>query len=83
MGLLRRNLLVPVPEAASPDGLDEVPHEGCERTSGRSEGREGRPTREALAEDPAGTLALPGAPFDAVRWQRAKSVCLIASQLRV
>ncbi|ERL10292.1 hypothetical protein, partial [Olsenella profusa] len=73
VGLLRRNLPVPVPEAASPDGPSEVPHEGCERTSGRSEGREGKPTREAFAEDPAGMPALPGAPFDAVRWQRAKS----------
>ncbi len=73
VGLLRRNLLVPVPEAASPDGLNEVLHEGCERTSGRSEGREGKPTREALAEDLAGMLALPGVPFDAVRWQKAKS----------
>lgn len=73
VGLLRRDLLAPVPEAASPDGPSEVLHEGCERIDGRSEGRGGRPTREALAEDPAGTLALPGAPFDAVRWQKAKS----------
>ena len=73
VGFLRRDLLAPVPEAASPDGPSEVLHEGCERIDGRSEGREGKPTREAFAEDLAGMLALPGVPFDAVRWQRAKS----------
>ena len=73
VGFLRRNLLVPVPEAGSPDGPDERLASGCDRTDARARNREGRGTAEALPEDLAGMLALPGTPFDAVRWAHARA----------
>ncbi|MDD7204498.1 MAG: hypothetical protein PUH18_09180 [Coriobacteriaceae bacterium] len=73
MGFPRRNLLVPEPSASSPAELNEMLRGGCERADASSRCRDGSPVGEALAEDPAATLALPGAPFDAVRWVRARS----------
>lgn len=46
---------------------------GCERVNASSRCRDGMPVGEALAEDLAAMLALPGAPFDAARWVRARS----------
>ena len=67
VGFLRRNLLVPVPEAGSLDGPDERLASGCDRTDAGARNREGRGTAEALPEDLAGMLALPGTPvFDSV-----------------
>lgn len=71
VGFLRRNLLVPVPEAGSLDEPDERLASGCDRINARARNREGRETAEVLPEDLAGMLALPGTPFDAVRWARA------------
>lgn len=73
VGFLRRNLLVPVPEAASVDELNEGLRAGCERINAGARNRAGAPTPEALREDLAGMLALPGAPFDAVRWTHARA----------
>ena len=73
MGFLRRNLLVPVPEVASVDELNERLRAGCERINAGARSRAGAPTPEALREDLAGMLALPGAPFDAVRWTHARA----------
>ena len=73
VGFLRRNLLVPVPEAPSLEALNAMLREGCERLNAQSSSRDGRPTMEAFQEDLAGMLELPGVPFDAVRWAKAKS----------
>ena len=73
VGLLRRNLLVPVPEADSPDGLDERLASGCDRTNAGARNREGRGTVEALPEDLAGMPALPGTPLDAAGWAHARA----------
>lgn len=73
VGFLRRNLLVPEPSVSSLAELNEMLRGGCERVNASSRCRDGRPVGEALAEDLAAMLALPGAPFDAVRWVRARS----------
>lgn len=73
VGFLRRNLLVPVPEAASLAELNARLAEGCRRVNGASRCRDGRPTPEAMAEDLAAMNALPAAAFDAVRWVSCKS----------
>jgi len=73
VGFLRRNLLVPVPEASSLDELNGMLRAGCDRINAQARNREGRPAAEAFQEDLAGMMALPGTPFDAVRWTRAKS----------
>ena len=62
VGLLRRDLPVPVPEAASPDGLDEVLHEGCERIDGRSGGRGGSPRARRSPRAPPARLPRPARP---------------------
>ena len=73
VGFIRRNLLVPVPRVGSVAELNALLHEGCERLNASSRARDGRPTAEALREDLAAMLALPSAPFDAVRWVRCRA----------
>ena len=73
VGFLRRNLLVPVPSVGSMAELNAMLADGCARLRGSSSCRDGRPAAEALQEGLAGTLALPGVAFDAVRWVRAKA----------
>lgn len=60
VGFLRRNLLVPVPEAPSLEALNAMLREGCERLNAQSVNRDGRPTAQAFQEDLAGMLELPG-----------------------
>ena len=73
VGFLRRNLLVPVPSSPTLEALNAWLAESCDRLNAASRARDGRPTPEAMAEDLAAMNALPGAPFDAVRWVRARS----------
>lgn len=73
VGFLRRNLLVPVPEASSLEELNALLAKGCQRINAASKCRGGCPTPEAMAEDLAAMPALPGVAFDAVRWISAKS----------
>ncbi|SFX65089.1 IS21 family transposase [Olsenella sp. kh2p3] len=73
VGFLRRNLLVPVPSFPALGDLNAWLAESCGRLNAASRARDGRPTPEAMAEDLAAMNALPGAPFDAVRWVRARS----------
>lgn len=73
VGFLRRNLLVPVPVADSLDEPDARLASGCGRINAGARNREGRGTAEALPEDLAGMLALPGTPFDAVGWAHARA----------
>lgn len=73
VGLLRRNLLAPVPEASSPDGPDGMPRAGCDRMDAQARNGRGSLPRRRSRGGLAGVPALPGTPFDAVRWARAKS----------
>lgn len=73
VGFLGRNLLVPVPEAPSLAAPNARLRAGCDRINASSAARSGSPTPEALAEDLAAMLALPGTAFDAVRWVKAKA----------
>ena len=73
VGFLRRNLLVPEPRVGSLGELNALLRGGCDRVNSSSLARDGRPVGEAAREDLAAMLALPGAPFDAVRWVGARS----------
>lgn len=73
VGFLRRSLLVPEPSVSSLGELNAQLRAGCDRVNASSRCRDGRPTPEALAEDLTTMLALPGVPFDAVRWVRARA----------
>jgi len=64
---------VPVPSFPSLGALNAYLADGCARLNASSRARDGRPVPEALAEDLAAMLSLPGTPFDAVRWVRARS----------
>ena len=71
VGFLRRNLLVPEPLVASLEELNASLRSGCDRLNASSLARDGRPVPEAMAEDLAAMLALPGIGLDAVRWSSA------------
>ena len=73
VGLLRRNLLVPVPEVGSMKELNAMLARGCARVSADAAARDGRGTATAFREDLSAMRALPGARFDAVRWGKAKA----------
>lgn len=73
VGFPRRNLLVPVPEAGSLEGPNGTPRDGCDRLNAQPSSGDGRPAAQAFQGDPAGMLGLPGVPFDAARWGKAKS----------
>ena len=73
VGFLRRNLLVPVPQVASLDELNEALRKGCDKIGVQAKNGAGAATQEAFVEDLASMLALPGVVFDAVRWVKAKS----------
>lgn len=73
VGFLRRNLMVPVPSAATVEELNARLLEGCEllMSSERSPG--GPTVRELFGEDLAACLPLPAERFDAVRWERRRA----------
>ena len=73
VGFLRRNLLVPVRSFGSMEELNRHLAAGCAGLNAASRARDGRPTPEALAAALAEMRALPGVPFDAVRWVPAKA----------
>lgn len=47
--------------------------EGYERLNPSPRARDGRPTAEALREELAAMIALPSAPFNAIRWARCRA----------
>lgn len=67
VGFLRRNLMVPVPEAADLGSLNARLLAGCDALLDRPHYREGVPIRSLLAEDPGALLPLASARFDCVR----------------
>lgn len=73
VGFLRRNLLVPEPRVASVKELNANLRAGCDRINAMSSNRDGKPSSDAVREDLAGMLALPGVAFDAVRWVSVKA----------
>ncbi len=73
VGFLRRNLMVPVPEAPGLGALNARLLAGCDAPLDRERCREGVPVRQLLAEDAAALPPLPGARFDCVRWERRRA----------
>ena len=67
VGYVRRNFLVPVPQADSWDELNERLAAACRREFERTGGGRDRATAELLAADRAAFLPLPAEPFEARR----------------
>lgn len=73
VGFLRRNLMVPEPEAASLAGLNEMLLARCDELAGREHWRKGTPSGELFTEDLTAGLALPGIGFDPVRYESRRA----------
>jgi hypothetical protein len=73
VGFLRRNLMVPEPEAATLAGLNEVLLARCDALAATTHYRKGLALGELFAQDVAASLALPGVGFDAVRYESRKA----------
>jgi len=69
VGFLRRNLMVPEPEAATLQGLNEVLMSRCLALASMVHYRKGLLVGELFAYDIAASLALPGVGFDPVRYE--------------
>ncbi|TFD82530.1 IS21 family transposase [Cryobacterium sp. Sr8] len=69
VGFLRRNLMVPEPEAATLQGLNEVLLARCLALAAAVHYRKGLPVGELFTQDVAASLALPGVGFDPVRYE--------------
>jgi transposase len=67
VGYVRRNYLVPVPQAADWEGANARLTTHCQRDLSRPAPRGGRSTAELLAEDRRAFLPLPAEPFEARR----------------
>lgn len=73
VGFLRRNLMVPVPEAPDLAALNSRLLAGCDALLAADHYREGVPIADLLAEDRAALLPLPATRFDCVRWERRRA----------
>ena len=73
VGFIRRNLMVPVPEALDLATLNRRLLAGCDALLDGGHYRAGVPIRELLADDLAALLPLPGTRFDCVRWERRRA----------
>src|SRR5680860_764922 len=69
VGFLRRNLMVPEPEAATLQGLNDMLLARCMALAEATHYRKGLPVSELFAQDVAASLALPGVGFDPVRYE--------------
>jgi len=69
VGFLRRNFMVPEPEAATLEGLNKVLMARCDALATTVHYRKGLPLGELFAQDVAASLELPGIGFDAVRYE--------------
>lgn len=73
VGFLRRNLMVPEPEATSLKALNEVLLARCVELGTATHWRKGLPINELFAQDVAASLELPGVGFDPVRYESRKA----------
>ena len=69
VGFLRRNLMVPEPEAATLAGLNQMLLTRCDQLGTIEHYRKQTPIRELFEQDVAACLALPGVGFDPVRYE--------------
>lgn len=73
VGFLRRNLMVPEPQAACLPGLNQALLARCDELAQQDHWRKGRPINELFAADLAACMELPGIGFDPVRYESRRA----------
>jgi hypothetical protein len=73
VGFLRRNLMVPEPEAASLGALNQMLLDRCDQLAQREHWRKHTPIGVLFADDIAAGLELPGIGFDPVRYESRRA----------
>ncbi|MFI8413687.1 IS21 family transposase [Paeniglutamicibacter gangotriensis] len=73
VGFLRRNFMVPEPEAATLEGLNEVLMAKCDALAATVHYRKGLVLGELFTQDVAACLELPGVGFEAVRYESRRA----------
>ncbi len=73
VGFLRRNLMVPEPEAASLGALNQMLLDRCDDLASREHWRKNVPIGVLFADDAAAGLELPGIGFDPVRYESRRA----------
>ncbi|MDE8671090.1 alpha/beta hydrolase fold domain-containing protein [Pseudarthrobacter sp. H3Y2-7] len=73
VGFLRRNLMVPEPEAATLVGLNEVLLACCDALATTTHYRKGLALGELFTQDVAASWELPGVGFDPVRYESRRA----------
>jgi transposase len=73
VGFLRRNLMVPEPQAATLAGLNRVLLARCDELGAAEHWRKAVPVAELFAQDVAASLQLPGVGFDPVRYEQRRT----------
>lgn len=73
VGFLRRNFMVPVPAAASIQGLNKVLMDKCDRLGAVKHWRKQESHQALFVQDQAAGLALPSVGFDSVRYESRKA----------
>ncbi|WP_411734544.1 IS21 family transposase [Paeniglutamicibacter sp.] len=73
VGFLRRNFMVPEPEAATLQGLNKVFMAKCDALASTVHYRKGLALGELFAQDVAACLELPGVGFEAVRYESRRA----------
>lgn len=73
VGFLRRNLMVPEPEAVSLEALNQLLFARCDELAVATHWRKGLPIGELFTQDVAASLELPGVGFDPVRYESRRA----------
>lgn len=73
VGFLRRNFMVPEPEAETLEGLNKVLMAHCDSLATAVHYRKGLPLGELFTQDLAASLELPGVGFEAVRYESRRA----------
>lgn len=73
VGFLRRNLMVPEPEAATLAGLNQLLLARCDDLAAGKHWRKAVPVGDLFTRDVAASLALPGVGFDPVRYEQRRT----------
>ena len=73
VGFLRRNVMVPLPNAESHAQLTRFMLSRCDRIAEDPHYRKGKPVRDLFARDREAMASMPGTRFDACRWEVRKA----------